>query len=557
MSERDRMLMEDQLAHALDALVLGMPHRAAGDASLTRLAASIQGIGVTGNEAAPAPPLDRAAKTRIWSELMREHSGAADRAVSQVPGAAGSALSLNPWAEEQTAEPPKRPRSSSGVLRFVPAAQPASSFMLTIAVLVLIGGAFASLAPDGGRGIFPSVQATEDPAQLAVATPRASPDAGFDYLVPTTLEDCTVDSRPIEQIWALYDDPGEQVEREYAPTQVADTPLTIEIADAARIWWACSAYGYPSQRLAMESPRNIYESGPNYLPGWDVEMEEVWRTGTQLLADEVLDGEWESFYVETAQMGDIEAGTAVYTFQNQRSFVLPQHVYQLPDGSVGGLVTQLVPLGYIESMSVSPDHSVEFQIFAPDPTQDDRWVLDETIWLCATGCDELIDDPALEVPAVNTAVDSCAATRIHTEQWLDAPAGSALRTAPWVSVQSTGIRAAGHLLYGDRPLPIDGMFTDSGAIAETIWTFDRPVGGLTLTASNLDNPSAAAVHIPIEPTNPHVAYWSEWSSNLALPAPGCWQLTLITTDISGTLVHGTVVVSVEGESNDAVATPEA
>lgn len=181
MSERDRLLMEDLFADALDAMTLGVPSRTTGDDSLARSAASIQVIGghmALESGAMPPPVLDRAAKSRIWSELMREHGNAPDRAATpRAPGGAASALSLNPWAEEQTAEPPKRPRSSSGVLRFVPAAQPASSFMLVIAVLVLIGGAFASLAPDGGRGIFPSVQATEDPANLAVATPEASPTA--------------------------------------------------------------------------------------------------------------------------------------------------------------------------------------------------------------------------------------------------------------------------------------------------------------------------------------------------------------------------------------------
>lgn len=418
MSERDRMLAEDRFAGALDALALGAPHRVSGDDSLVRLAISIQGIGgpaATANEAAPSQNLGRAAKTRIWAELMREHDGAIDRAPArQVPGAAGGSLSLNPWVGELAPEEPKRLRSSPGVLRFVPAAQPASSFMLVIAVLVLIGGAFASLAPDGGRGIFPSVQATEFPAHLAVATPEASPDSGFDYLTPTNHEDCSVDSRPLQEIRALYDDPGEHLEREYAPTRPADTLLATEIAAAARIWWACSAHGYPSQRLAMESPRNIHESGPDYMSSWDADMAEAWRTGTQLLADEVLDGEWTSFYIETATMGDIDTGTAVYTFQNQRSFVLPQHVYRLPDGRVGGLVTQFVPFGYVESMSVSPDHSVEFQIFAQDPAQGGRWVLDERVWLCATGCEDLFDAEIPGAPSA-TPIASPVAGRFHSQ----------------------------------------------------------------------------------------------------------------------------------------------
>jgi len=324
---------------------------------------------------------------------MLAHGGAPDLATTpQVPGASGASLSLNQWVGEQSRSCPKRPVSSSRVLRFVPAAQPASSFLLVIAVLVLIGGTFAGLAPDDGRGVFPSAHATEDSAQRAVASPEAS----VDFVQPVIPDDCSVDSRPVGQIWVLNDDPGAQIEREYGPVFLADTPLSIDIANAARVWQACSAHGYPSQRQAMESPRFIYESGGSDFLNWDIDGAEEWQIAIQLLADEVLDGDWTPYYVGTALLGDIDAGTGVYTPRDERSFLLPQHVYQLPDGRFGGLVTKLVPLGYVESMSVSPDHHVEFQIYAQDPTQDGRWVLDETLWLCATGCDILAGKSTLD-----------------------------------------------------------------------------------------------------------------------------------------------------------------
>jgi hypothetical protein len=622
MTERDHSASEDQFADALDAMTLGVHRRESLDSPLAIVAASIQGIGghvATGNESVPTPPLDRTTKSRIWSELMLAHGGAPDLATTpQVPGASGASLSLNPWVGEQSRSCPKRPVSSSRVLRFVPAAQPASSFLLVIAVLVLIGGTFAGLAPDDGRGVFPSAHATEDSAQLDFASPEASPSvaectieplttaqiehvretgntqplraytpvtapdelatseavasyamlsacsdqvddeaeisllwalmtdrallenplgiriedqltrsrevseqfgeallglrptdeelelignrsgtsdypfsseimhlfdpsksvvrllpdgrlamysvdvwlrrdgrnasfssenereivqytilgnprygggidellyvclgqcdifwtewevqtfglpatpgpalpnaspaADFNFLSPVIPEDCSVDSRPVGQIWAFNDDPVAQIEREYGPVFLAETPLSIDIANAARVWRACSAHGYPSQRLAMESPRFIHESGGSDFLNWDMDEAEEQQIAIQLLADEVLDGDWTPYYVGTALLGDIDAGTGVYTLRDDRSFLLPQHVYQLPDGRFGGLVTKLVPLGYVESMSVSPDHNVEFQIYAQDPTQDGRWVLDETLWLCATGCDIL------------------------------------------------------------------------------------------------------------------------------------------------------------------------
>lgn len=83
-------------------------------------------------------------------------------------------------------------------------------------------------------------------------------------------------------------------------------------------------------------------------------------------------------------------------------------------------MTELVPLGYIESMSVSPDHFVEFRIYARDPAQNGRWVLDERPWLCATGCDDLVGGGApassvrIQVRVSVNANRKCCVHRVNT-----------------------------------------------------------------------------------------------------------------------------------------------
>jgi hypothetical protein len=175
---------EDHFADTLDALALGMPVTRTTDeplAALANLAATLQHAGPVSTSLSSGraePTLDRASKSRIWADLMREHGGAdTSETAPREPGAAGSALSLNPWVTEPDSTRSKRPRLSPGVLRFMPAAQPTGTFLFIVAVLILVGATFAGLSPNGGRGSIPTAFATEDPPQFAFASPQASPAA--------------------------------------------------------------------------------------------------------------------------------------------------------------------------------------------------------------------------------------------------------------------------------------------------------------------------------------------------------------------------------------------
>lgn len=184
---------EDRFADALDAITLGLPFRQRDDASLAAAARTIGNIGLHVDGLADDDPvsLDRAARRRIWADLMREYGGTPEAAPNpKSPGPAGSTLSPNPWLARSEPPKPGRPRPASGVLRFIPAAQPTGTFLLVVAVLVLVGGTFATLAPDGGRGVISDASATEHPSQLAYASPEASPFADA-CLVEATSEGST------------------------------------------------------------------------------------------------------------------------------------------------------------------------------------------------------------------------------------------------------------------------------------------------------------------------------------------------------------------------------
>ncbi|MBA3275838.1 MAG: hypothetical protein H0T72_08590, partial [Chloroflexia bacterium] len=126
---------EDRFADALDAITLGLPIRQPNDGSLAAAARTIGKIGLHGDGIAEDNPvtLDRAARHRIWADLMAEYGGTPESApTAKSPGTAGSTLSPNPWLARSDPPKPKRPRPSSSVLRFIPAAQPTSTFLLVV-----------------------------------------------------------------------------------------------------------------------------------------------------------------------------------------------------------------------------------------------------------------------------------------------------------------------------------------------------------------------------------------------------------------------------------------
>ena len=172
---------EDRFADELDAMSLGMIRPGDQD-DLANFAAQLAALGGPGDgsESTDGTTLGASEKRRIWTALMAGQGVTPEqRSPTPVPGGAGSALALNPWRGSPMIERPRQRRHPRGVLRFLPAAQPSSTFVMVVLVLVLVGTTFAWIAPDGR--FAPSVQATEPVATTEdrpVASPVASPGSG-------------------------------------------------------------------------------------------------------------------------------------------------------------------------------------------------------------------------------------------------------------------------------------------------------------------------------------------------------------------------------------------
>jgi len=358
---------EDRFADTLDALTLGMALRSGGDASLTTLARSIDRIGLQTDAFQDNDPvtLDRAAKRRIWADLMREHGGStAASPVPQSPGAAGSTLAPNPWAARPDPKP-KRARAATGVLRFIPAAQPTSTFLLVVAVLVLIGGTFASLAPNGGQGVIRDASATEHPAQLVYASPEASPVA--DACMVETPVNASTEPLPdrgyrgaygVPELHELYVSgrweqmvacgPFDGVTGEIPVSMMTDRRAAEDADISATAWTvteeeAAAILSYPLEWYELEEMERLYNSALEAHPGF---------AGEPLALD---------------------ADLGVYR--------------QLGDGRVAlhSGAWRLAKDGRIEPASYpSPGTRVTVHIFAP---QDRQWLYDETLLLCIGECE--------------------------------------------------------------------------------------------------------------------------------------------------------------------------
>lgn len=399
----------DHFADALDALTLGLPVTTSGDMSLVAAARAIGTISAPFDDDGTIAPvtLGLATKRRIWADLMREQGGAPEPSpVPQSPGAAGSTLSPNPWVSGPEAKP-KRPRPVTGVLRFMPAAQPASTFILVIAVLALVGGAFASLAPNGGRGVFLSASATENPAQIAasprptseddpglmIATPNASSQQ---WLWPLMNKNCNLSAEERAATPtlspAVMTDPAN-----YVPFTEADEADQVAAATSyLRVVSGCEAPGDDS--LTAEGGVAVFGDASDVVTTQS-------QNDTALAITEEL-GYTDPIEIlianENPQM--ITDGAGIYTVHPSH-VLFAEDVVQLPDGRLGGLTRVQVwsdPTNPFDLMNLDGGAVTLFVVF--DRT-DGGWALAESIPVfVGEGSDpQDTGDPPLDSPAASPA----------------------------------------------------------------------------------------------------------------------------------------------------------
>jgi len=318
----DLNAIEDRFADALDALVLGIAGR--DDEPLARLAADIQRVGGQPDAIeALGARLDRATKTMIWADLMREQGGRTTAPpLVPVSGGSGSTLAPNPWAPTPARKPRRRP--SPAVLRFVPDAQPFSTFLLIVAVMVLIGATFATLSPDNRRGFLPSASATENAPALA-ATPDATPDV--------TTGTCDVTGGMYS--WAP------ETPYEYEPVGMV-APRTIDaLGPFFGTFSACMAPDvsrvgmFASERFMREFRYSLEGTPPAGIEDRIAEMAAYWTFS--LAGQQGV----QSYVWEGSGMGE-----------PQRLHLFPETAREMADGRLGVLIS-ITPAG----VSLVPDQS--------------------------------------------------------------------------------------------------------------------------------------------------------------------------------------------------------
>jgi hypothetical protein len=165
------------------------------------------------------------------------------------------------------------------------------------------------------------------------ASPQASPAAATDaWLEPVAADECTVESRPLDEIRALERTPAAPVVRQYPPLYPATGSVEEAVILAAREWHACAAYGLPSQRLALESPGYIRGDYPDPFMSASSESMLAPLPYVNELSAAILDPDWRNYMIET------EAANGLY-LQSQRMIVQPGDVIVLVEGRVGVVLT--------------------------------------------------------------------------------------------------------------------------------------------------------------------------------------------------------------------------
>ncbi|MBA3275267.1 MAG: hypothetical protein H0T72_05690, partial [Chloroflexia bacterium] len=276
-----------------------------------------------------------------------------------------------------------------------------SAFMVA-AVVVGIVALYGSFAGTPGPG--------DDPApnpNFAMASPgESTPTTDAAWLQAVSPDECDVaETRALEEVGAIVQDPDQIVPREYSPVTEVEAPLAQEIAGANRAWEACSAQGLIGERRARETLRYIAEIEPyNVVSPHNAETYDDWVALNETMRASFLDPDAESYLIESDALPpfDCETGYGETDLSAQVSYqvIQPQHLVQLPDGRIGGPVTSLVGSGFLHCLETSPPsmnsgyQGAYIHIFAQDPTREGRWALDERFWICVSGCDAYYEERA-------------------------------------------------------------------------------------------------------------------------------------------------------------------
>lgn len=228
------------------------------------------------------------------------------------------------------------------------------------------------------------------PATPEVATPVADA-ASFQPIYP---EECNVEPRSDDEASAIIREPGDEIERSYAPTGPAHDALAQEVAGADRAWQSCYVYGTAGERAALQSPR-LTRDGPGPDPRVSLSIEDEMAQlarfdATRELGGAMLSSDWRDYYIES----DLFAEGTPAAFQIPDfipSIPIPEQAFHLSDGRIAIPIAALHAPGYGADQFIDGDDipywHIPVHVLAQDPTQAGRWVVDETFTVCMGDCD--------------------------------------------------------------------------------------------------------------------------------------------------------------------------
>jgi hypothetical protein len=126
----------------------------------------------------------------------------------------------------------------------------------------------------------------------------------------------------------------------------------------------------------------------------------------------------------------------------------------------------------------------------------------------------------------------CAVTPVQLQSFPSEHLGQ-----PWLQADPTSSGITAHLFYGLRPLHTGGQFSD-GAAAKILWVITNPGAStqLEITGRNLSNDQGAYHESFPAAADPADNY----PSIINVSTPGCWQFTLMSGTVVGTMVFWVV-----------------
>jgi hypothetical protein len=145
---------------------------------------------------------------------------------------------------------------------------------------------------------------------------------------------------------------------------------------------------------------------------------------------------------------------------------------------------------------------------------------------------------AQQTPAAISTVQApagCPITPIHTEPYSGPGSGSDPVGVPWVQAQpaSSGITAFLFYAASDGPFLHTGGHFPNGTNDKILWVIENPqaASDVEISGKALSNPRetfAQTFPVAASPTD-------NYPSIIDVPAPGCWQFTITSGPVTGTM----------------------